>query len=195
MSTNTSVLTHGPHLETPDANNPCQRWPAGSKSNLEYLDHLMGKLLDGLKAEGLDENTYVIFLGDNGTGSDGKRTLIVLMPNGRAQKNDRAKGNVFESAPAFGVFERDLLDDVIPAIESRTRSRPIVNSKHSQACRWAAVSRSTLASAIWTHSPGSAAFHRHLTPECPKSWFLMRPRQENNSSCSEPKGRRTFRTR
>lgn len=41
------------------------------------------------------------------------------MPNGRAQKNDHAKGNVFESAPAFGVFERDLLDDVIPAIESR----------------------------------------------------------------------------
>lgn len=45
--------------------------------------------------------------------------MIVVMPNGRAQKNDRAEGNVFESAPAFAVFERDLLDDVIPAIESR----------------------------------------------------------------------------
>lgn len=45
--------------------------------------------------------------------------MIVVMPNGRAQKNDRAGGNVFESAPAFGVFERDLLDDVIPAIQSR----------------------------------------------------------------------------
>ncbi len=45
--------------------------------------------------------------------------MIVVMPNGRAQKNDRAGGNVFESAPAFGVFERDLLDDVIPAIEAR----------------------------------------------------------------------------
>jgi len=45
--------------------------------------------------------------------------MIVVMPNGRAQKNDRPQGNVFESAPAFGVFERDLLDDVIPAIESR----------------------------------------------------------------------------
>ncbi len=74
----TSVLTHGPHLETPDANNPGQCWPAGFKSNLEYLDHLMGKLLDGLKAEGLDENTYVIFIGDNGTGSDGKGTLTEL---------------------------------------------------------------------------------------------------------------------
>ena len=45
--------------------------------------------------------------------------MIVVIPNGRAQKNDRAEGNVFESAPAFAVFERDLLDDVIPAIEAR----------------------------------------------------------------------------
>lgn len=52
--------------------------------------------------------------------ADGKAIpMIVVMPNGRAQKNDRAEGNVFESAPAFSVFERDLLDDVIPAIESR----------------------------------------------------------------------------
>lgn len=45
--------------------------------------------------------------------------MIIVLPNGRAQKNDRAEGNVFESAPAFAVFERDLLDDVIPTIESR----------------------------------------------------------------------------
>lgn len=45
--------------------------------------------------------------------------MIVVMPNGRAQKNDRAEGDAFKSAPAFAVFERDLLDDVIPAIESR----------------------------------------------------------------------------
>ena len=52
--------------------------------------------------------------------ADGKAVpMIVVMPNGRAQKNDRAEGNVFASAPAFAAFERDLLDDVIPAIESR----------------------------------------------------------------------------
>ncbi|MCX7872002.1 MAG: alpha/beta hydrolase-fold protein [Verrucomicrobiae bacterium] len=45
--------------------------------------------------------------------------MIIVMPNGRAQKNDRAEGNVFASAPAFAVFEKDLLNDVIPAIESR----------------------------------------------------------------------------
>ncbi len=52
--------------------------------------------------------------------ADGKTVpMIVVMPNGRAQKNDRAEGNVFESAPAFAVFEQDLLNDVIPAIEAR----------------------------------------------------------------------------
>ena len=52
--------------------------------------------------------------------ADGKAApMIVVMPNGRAQKNDRAEGNVFESAPAFAKFEDDLLGDVIPAIESR----------------------------------------------------------------------------
>ena len=45
--------------------------------------------------------------------------MIVVMPNGRAQKDDRAKGNVFASAPAFAAFEQDLLRDVIPTIESR----------------------------------------------------------------------------
>jgi enterochelin esterase-like enzyme len=52
--------------------------------------------------------------------ADGKAVpMIIVMPNGRAQKNDRAEGNVFASAPAFAAFEKDLLQDVIPTIESR----------------------------------------------------------------------------
>jgi len=52
--------------------------------------------------------------------ADGKAVpMIIVMPNGRAQKNDRAEGNVMASAPAFAAFEQDLLQDVIPAIESR----------------------------------------------------------------------------
>ncbi len=52
--------------------------------------------------------------------ADGKAVpMIVVMPNGRAQKNDRAEGDVFRSAPAFAAFEQDLLKDVIPTIESR----------------------------------------------------------------------------
>ena len=52
--------------------------------------------------------------------ADGKAVpMIVVMPNGRAQKNDRAEGNVYAAAPAFAAFEHDLLDDVIPSIEAR----------------------------------------------------------------------------
>lgn len=52
--------------------------------------------------------------------ADGKaEPMIVVMPNGRAQKNDRAQGDVYASAPAFAAFEQDLLQDVIPTIESR----------------------------------------------------------------------------
>jgi len=52
--------------------------------------------------------------------ADGKLVpMIVVMPNGRAQANDRAEGNVMASAPAFAKFEQDLLQDVIPTIESR----------------------------------------------------------------------------
>ncbi|MDR3459770.1 MAG: alpha/beta hydrolase-fold protein [Verrucomicrobiae bacterium] len=52
--------------------------------------------------------------------ADGKTVpMVVVMPNGRAQKNDRAVGNIYAAAPAFSTFERDLLDDVIPTIQSR----------------------------------------------------------------------------
>ncbi len=45
--------------------------------------------------------------------------MIVVMPNGRAMKDDRAVGNIFDSVKvqAFATFERDLIDDLIPFIE------------------------------------------------------------------------------
>jgi enterochelin esterase-like enzyme len=45
--------------------------------------------------------------------------MLVVMPNGRAMKNDRAEGNIFspERIEAFSRFEDDLLDDLIPFIE------------------------------------------------------------------------------
>jgi enterochelin esterase-like enzyme len=50
--------------------------------------------------------------------ADGKTVpMIIVMPNGRAQQNDRAEGDVMRSAPAFAKFEDDLLKDVIPFME------------------------------------------------------------------------------
>ncbi|UPK41379.1 alpha/beta hydrolase [Paenibacillus pabuli] len=47
--------------------------------------------------------------------------MIVVFPNGRAMPNDRAEGDLFEpdKIKAFERFENDLLDDLIPYIESR----------------------------------------------------------------------------
>jgi enterochelin esterase-like enzyme len=44
--------------------------------------------------------------------------MIVVLPNGRAQVNDRAVGNVYATAPAFGVFDKDLLGSIIPYVEA-----------------------------------------------------------------------------
>src|SRR5687767_6725971 len=45
--------------------------------------------------------------------------MIVVMPNGRAQADDRPGTNVFAAAPAFGKFDKDLLGDLIPFIQSK----------------------------------------------------------------------------
>ena len=55
--------------------------------------------------------------------ADGKAVpMIVVMPNGRAQPDDHPTGNMFAHAKAFETFEGDLLNDVIPTIESRYRT-------------------------------------------------------------------------
>ena len=45
--------------------------------------------------------------------------MIVIMPNGRAMKNDSATGNIFaaDKVKAFATFEQDLLNDLIPYVE------------------------------------------------------------------------------
>lgn len=54
--------------------------------------------------------------------ADGKvEPMIIVMPNGRAMKDDRAIGNVFDSlkVQAFTTFEKDLLNDLIPFVEKK----------------------------------------------------------------------------
>ncbi|MGE0755395.1 MAG: sulfatase-like hydrolase/transferase [Pirellulaceae bacterium] len=74
----TSLLTHGPHEETPDPAQPGQRKPRGFQSNLEYLDHLMGRLMQDLTELDLARKTIVILVGDNGTASRGKGSVTEL---------------------------------------------------------------------------------------------------------------------
>ena len=45
--------------------------------------------------------------------------MIIVMPNGRAQPDDRPGTNAMATAPAFGKFDKDLLGDLIPFVESK----------------------------------------------------------------------------
>jgi enterochelin esterase-like enzyme len=58
---------------------------------------------------------------DNLYGEKKLAPMIVVLPNGRAMKDDRATGNVFdpEKVQAFTTFEKDLLNDLIPYVEKK----------------------------------------------------------------------------
>lgn len=83
------MLTHAPYQPTPDSKkwNPNAVGESINKADahfgdmVKYMDKLIGKLVTTLDAEGLRDNTLLIFVGDNGTGngirsSMGDRTVI-----------------------------------------------------------------------------------------------------------------------
>lgn len=90
------------------------KYDASKKYSVLYLLHGIGgdeyEWLNGGAPNHILDNLY----------ADGKlEPMIVVMPNGRAQENDRAEGNVYAAAPAFANFEGDLIKDLIPFIESK----------------------------------------------------------------------------
>src|SRR5450432_3105938 len=95
-------------LYTPPGYNRKKKYP------VLYLLHGIGgdekEWLNGGTPQNILDNLYV----------RGKiEPMIVVMPNGRAMKDDRAVGNIFDSAKvqAFANFEKDLLNDLIPFIQ------------------------------------------------------------------------------
>tara|TARA_R110001583_G_scaffold5071_11_gene27997 strand:+ start:68 stop:2053 length:1986 start_codon:yes stop_codon:yes gene_type:complete len=54
--------------------------------------------------------------------------MIVVLPNGRAMKDDRPVGEIFspDKIEAFATFEKDLLNDLIPFIE---KNYPVITDK------------------------------------------------------------------
>lgn len=89
-----------------------------------YLLHGIGGTEDEWPAAGA---TQAIL--DNLIADKKIKPMIVVMPNGRAQKNDRAEGNVYGTAPAFGVFDQDLLGSIIPYIDSHYSTRSDVKNR------------------------------------------------------------------
>jgi len=92
-----------------------------------YLLHGIGgdekEWLNGGSPQNILDNLY----------SEGKVTpMIIVMPNGRAMKDDRATGNIMapDKVAAFATFEKDLLNDLIPFIE---RTYPVLKDKDNRA--------------------------------------------------------------
>jgi enterochelin esterase-like enzyme len=92
-----------------------------------YLLHGIGgdekEWLNGGHPEVILDNLYV---------ENKLQPMIVVMPNGRALKNDRATGNIMASdkVQAFATFEKDLLNDLIPYIE---KNFPVLKDREHRA--------------------------------------------------------------
>jgi enterochelin esterase-like enzyme len=58
--------------------------------------------------------------------------MIVVLPNGRAMKDDSAKGNIMapDKVQAFATFEQDLIKDLIPYIE---KNYPVIKDAEHRA--------------------------------------------------------------
>lgn len=92
-----------------------------------YLLHGIGgdekEWLNGGQPQYILDNLY----------ADGKlEPMIVIMPNGRAMKDDRATGNIMapDKVQAFADFEKDLLNDLIPYVEKKY---PVIADKEHRA--------------------------------------------------------------
>ena len=102
--------------------------------------------------------------------ADGKAAeMIIIMPNGRAQENDRAEGNVYAGSAAFANFEFDLLKDLIPFVEGKYNVYKDKMHRAVAGLSMAAASRLTSAWPTWTSSPSWAASPPHPTPTCLRS--------------------------
>jgi len=103
-------LVHEPWDPTPDLKTPGKRTNGGLKNNVEYMDHIVGKVMKSLDDLGLTENTIVFFGGDNGTGNDGKATVT--------ERGVRVPMIVRGPGIGKGITSRELIDysDVLPTM-------------------------------------------------------------------------------
>ena len=99
----------------------------GKKYPVLYLLHGIG----GDEKEWLNGGSPQVIL-DNLYAGKKIEPMIVVMPNGRAIKDDSNKGNNMapDRVQAFAVFEKDLLNDLIPYIEKKY---PVIKDREHRA--------------------------------------------------------------
>lgn len=104
------ALPHPPWLETPDPAGGGRR-AAGLRSNVEYLDHLVGRIVATLDELELAERTVVFFTADNGTALGGKGQPTEL--GARVPMIVRAPGTVPAGRVSGALID---LSDVLPTL-------------------------------------------------------------------------------
>lgn len=94
--------------------------PPGFNKNKKYPVLYLLHGIGGDEKEWLNGGQPNVIL-DNLYAEGKLEPMIVVMPNGRAMKDDRAGGDIMaaDKVKAFSVFEKDLLNDLIPFIEKK----------------------------------------------------------------------------
>lgn len=107
-------LIHEPWDPTPDLRHSGRKTDGGMRNNIEYMDHVVGKLLKFLDESGLAKNTIVFFAGDNGTGKNGKGSVT--------EKGVRVPMIVRGPGVRSNHVSTDLIDfsDVLPTMAQLT---------------------------------------------------------------------------
>lgn len=94
--------------------------PANFNKNKKYPVLYLLHGIGGDEKEWLNGGSPQVIL-DNLSAEGKVVPMIVVMPNGRAMKDDSATGNIMapDKVQAFATFEKDLLNDLIPFIEKK----------------------------------------------------------------------------
>ncbi|MEF9477854.1 alpha/beta hydrolase-fold protein [Chryseobacterium sp. 1B4] len=92
--------------------------PPGFKKGVKYPVLYLLHGIGGDEKEWFSQGKPNIIL-DNLYAQGKLQPMIVVLPNGRAMKDDRATGNIMapDKVEAFATFEKDLLNDLIPFVE------------------------------------------------------------------------------
>ena len=91
------------------------KYDSSKKYPVLYLLHGIG----GDHKEWMQGTPNIIM--DNLYAKGKAKPMIIVMPNGRALPNDKPEGNIYsaEMTKGFEIFERDLIDDLIPFIQGK----------------------------------------------------------------------------
>tara|TARA_S200000501_G_scaffold356274_1_gene378805 strand:- start:158 stop:1498 length:1341 start_codon:yes stop_codon:yes gene_type:complete len=126
------VLTHGPFQPTPDSEDPSSNsFQKNFEDMVNYMDKLVGRVVDQLEESGVRENTLILFTGDNGSPGGAKGGIVselngIRIEGGKSKTTDAGTrvaliANLPEKVPAGNVTD-DLVDfsDMMPTIAAMT---------------------------------------------------------------------------